>query len=122
MFDYKQDLSDKAIRRFIKKIGTDNVDDLIKLRRADDIAHGWGKDFENQIEEFEKRIHAQIKTSSAFSLSDLAVNGHDVMNVLGLQPSPKVGQILNQLLEDVIENPEHNQRQMLIELLGKTEK
>ena len=117
MFDYKQDLSDKAIRRFIKRTGSGNVDDLIKLRKADDLAHGWGKDFENQIEEFKKRIHAQIKKSSAFTLSDLAVNGHDVMRIMGLQPGPKVGQILNQLLEAVVERPENNQKDRLIEVL-----
>jgi tRNA nucleotidyltransferase (CCA-adding enzyme) len=117
MFDYTQDLSDKAIRRFIKRTGSGNVDDLIKLRKADDLAHGRGKDFESQIEEFKNRVHAQIKKSSAFTLSDLAANGHDVMRIMGLQPGPKVGQILNQLLEAVVERPEINQKERLIEVL-----
>ncbi|HUU40782.1 MAG TPA: CCA tRNA nucleotidyltransferase, partial [Desulfatiglandales bacterium] len=50
MFDYKQELSDKAVRHFIKRIGEDNVDDLIALRKADNLAHGWGRDFEKDIE------------------------------------------------------------------------
>jgi poly(A) polymerase/tRNA nucleotidyltransferase (CCA-adding enzyme) len=117
MFDYKPDLSDEAIRRFIKRTGSGNVDDLIRLRKADDLAHGWGKGFENQIEEFKNRVYAQIQKSSAFTLSDLAVNGHDIMKVMGLQPGPKVGQILNQLLEAVVERPENNQKDRLIEIL-----
>jgi len=117
MFDYKQELSDKAMRRFIKRIGADNVDDLIALRKADDLAHGWGRGFEGRIEEFKNRIHAQIDRSPAFTISGLAINGHDVMNILGLQPGPRVGQILNQVLEGVIEKPEHNQKHKLIKIL-----
>jgi len=117
MFDYKMELSDRAIRRFIKRVGADNVDDLIELRRADDLAHGWGRGFEKDIEGFKNRINAQIKKSYPFSIIDLAVNGHDVMKVKGLKPGPKVGQTLHQLLELVIEKPEHNKKNKLMEIL-----
>ncbi|MBC8461415.1 MAG: HD domain-containing protein [Deltaproteobacteria bacterium] len=118
MFDYKQELSDRAIRRFIKRVGADNISDLIALRKADDLAHGWGKIDENQIEEFKNRINSQIKKSYPFTISDLAVNGNDVMNVLDLQPGPRVGQILNQLLEKVIDKPGCNKKDILIEILN----
>ncbi|HDH88374.1 MAG TPA: HD domain-containing protein, partial [Desulfobacteraceae bacterium] len=117
MFEYKQELSDRAVRRFIKRVGADNVDDLIALRKADNLAHGWGRDFEKDIEKFKNRIDSQIKKSHPFTISDLAVNGHDVMKILGLAPGPKVGQILNQLLEMVIETPECNQRDRLVKIL-----
>ncbi len=120
MFNYKQGLSDKALRRFIKRVGENNVDELIKLRKADDLAHGWETDFENQIDKFKTRINDQIKKSYPFSIPDLAVNGHDVMDALNLQPGPEVGQILNQLLEIVIENPEYNKKDKLIETLKFT--
>jgi len=117
MFDYKKGLSDRAVRRFIKRVGVDNIDGLMRLRRADDLAHGWGRGFEKDIEEFRDRINAQIKKSYPFTISDLAVNGHDVMNTLGLQPGPKVGEILNQLLGIVIDKPRYNQKDKLIEIL-----
>jgi len=47
----------------------------------------------------------------------LAVNGHDVIKIVDLQPGPRIGQILNQLLEVVIEKPERNQKDKLIENL-----
>lgn len=122
MFDYKKELSDRAIRRFIKRVGAEHVDDLIRLRKADDVAHGWGRDHGDRIEEFRKRVHAQMRRSPAFTISDLALNGDDVKAITGLPPGPRVGQILKKLLEAVIENPEHNQRQILIEMLGKIEK
>lgn len=117
MFDFKKELSDRAIRRFIKRVGAEHVDELIRLRKADDVAHGWEQDHGDRIEEFRKRIHVQMSRSPALTISDLALNGHDVMAITGLPPGPRVGQILNKLLEAVIENPEHNQRQMLIEML-----
>jgi len=117
MFDYKKELSDRAIRRFIKRVGADNIDDLIKLREADDLAHGHGRAFEKDLEPFRERIEAERRQSPPLSISDLAVNGHDVMSILGLQSGPKVGKILNQLLEIVIERPEHNQKDKLIEIL-----
>jgi tRNA nucleotidyltransferase (CCA-adding enzyme) len=120
MFDYKQELSDRAVRRFIKRVGVGNIDDLMKLRRADDLAHGWGRGFESQIDGFRDRTNAQIKKSYAFTVFDLAVNGHDVMNIMGLQPGPRVGKILNHLLELVIDKPEYNQKDMLIEILEDT--
>ena len=117
MFDYKQNLSDKAVRRFIKRIGPDNIDDLMAIRKADDYAHGWGAEFEKYIERFKSRIDSQIRESYPFTISGLAVNGHDVMNILGLQPGPQVGEMLNQLLEIVIEKPEYNQKGKLLEIL-----
>jgi len=119
MFDYKQELSDKAVRRFIKRIGADNVDDLIDLRKADDLAHGWGRDFEKDIEKFKNQIDSQIKKSYPFTISDLAVNGHDVVNVAGLHSGPRVGRILNQLLEEVIEKPEYNRKDKLVEIVKR---
>jgi tRNA nucleotidyltransferase (CCA-adding enzyme) len=116
MFDYKQNLSDRAIRRFIKRIGADNTNEIIELRRADDLAHGWGRGFEKDIEIFGERIEAVRKKSPPLSVSELAVNGHDVMDVLGLQPGSRVGEILNQLLEVVIENPDLNQKRKLIQI------
>ena len=117
MFDYKKGLSDRAVRRFIKRVGVDNIDGLMRLRRADDLAHGWGRDFEKDIQEFGNRINAQIKKPYPFTISDLAVSGHDVMNTLGLQPGPRVGEILNQLLGIVIDKPRYNQKDKLIEIL-----
>lgn len=117
MFDYKQELSDRAVRRFIKRVGIDNINGIIKLRKADDLAHGWGKINENQIEEFKNRINYQIRKSYPFTISDLAINGNDVMSRLSLHPGPRVGQVLNQILEKVIEKPEYNQKHKLMEIL-----
>jgi tRNA nucleotidyltransferase (CCA-adding enzyme) len=117
MFGYKRELGEKAMRRFVKRVGVDNVENLIKLRKADDLAHGWGRDFEKDIDAFKERIDALMQKSPPLRLSELAVNGRDVMDVLGLQPGPKVGEILKQLLDTVLEKPEYNQKYKLIQVL-----
>jgi hypothetical protein len=58
-----------------------------------------------------------LKKSPPLSVSDLAVNGRDVMGVLSIQSGPKVGKILKQLLDVVIEKPECNQKNKLIQIL-----
>jgi len=116
MFDYRKELSGRAIRRFIKKVGTEHVDDLIRLRKADDIAHGWGQDHADQIEDFKTRVHAQMRDSPALTVSDLSITGHDVMAITGLPPGPKVGQILSNLLEAVVDHPEYNEKERLLEM------
>lgn len=117
MFDYRKDLSDKAIRRFLKKVGIDNIDRLINLRRADNLAHGWKTVPEKRLNDFKERIDALKKKSPPLTISDLKINGNDVMNELTINPGPDVGRILNRLLEAVIEEPELNEKGRLMEKL-----
>jgi tRNA nucleotidyltransferase (CCA-adding enzyme) len=62
-------------------------------------------------------IRGVMNRKEPFNLKDLAVNGHDVMNKLNIPPSPKVGQILNGLFEQVIEDPTLNNRDKLLGLM-----
>ena len=111
-----------SIRRFIKRTGVGNIGDLMRIRKADDLAHGWGRGFEKDLDGFKGRMDALLQQSPPLSVSELAVNGRDVMDVLGIQSGPRVGQILNQLLDLVIEKPEHNQKHKLIQILENINK
>jgi len=117
MFEYKRELTERALRRLIKRMGTDNTHDLIKLRRADDLAHGWGRGFETDLDAFRARIDSLLSHSPPLNVSDLAVNGDDVMTLLGIRPGPEVGQILDRLVTLVIEKPEFNQKDILLRFL-----
>ncbi len=122
MFEYKRELTERALRRFVKRVGPDNIDDLIKLRRADDLAHGWGRGFESDLHAFEARIDSVLSQSPPLTVSDLAVTGDDVMALLGIRPGPEVGEILDGLVALVIEKPEFNQKDTLLEFLKGTAK
>ena len=84
---------------------------------ADHVASG-GDDVENS---FPRRLEALLDEvlaeESAFTVRDLAIDGHDVMERAGIPPGPLVGDILNALLERVLEDPSLNERATLLQLV-----
>ncbi|HTO90418.1 MAG TPA: HDIG domain-containing protein [Candidatus Sulfotelmatobacter sp.] len=117
MFDYRPQWSDAALRRWLRKIGVDHVADLFDLRIADVIGNGLKTGFPSQLEVMRERIEELMRHDQALHLGDLEVDGRDVMRVLGIGPGPRVGLELEALLEEVLENPERNRRQRLLERL-----
>lgn len=115
MFDYRPEWSDAAVRRFIRSVGVDQIADLFDLRIADNIGNGRKTGFPHYLEELRARVEAIFEAEEALSVRDLAVNGEDVMAVLGTPPGPRIGEILNHLLEEVLEDPSLNRRETLLE-------
>lgn len=114
---YSDDWSDAAVRRFIRRIGRERLDDLYALNRADVL--GKGKDATSDLEALEKlkgRVTAVLAAGDALGVKDLAVNGHDLMRELGMKPSRELGVVLEWLLERVLEDPKRNDRGALLEL------
>lgn len=111
------DVTKKAVRRWVGAYGEEWVRDLVALRRADHVASG-GDDAENS---FPRRLEALLDEvlaeESAFTVRDLAIDGHDVMERAGIPPGPLVGDILNALLERVLEDPSLNERATLLQLV-----
>ena len=108
------DMTDAAIRRLLRRVGVENIDDLVALRKADRRASGTKQaPLSRGARRLLSRIEKVLAEDSAFSLKDLAVDGHDVMRVGGLEPGPRVGRILECLLEMVLEDPSLNQRELL---------
>ncbi len=103
--------TDKAIRRFIKNIGKEYLDDIISLRFADRIGSGAKSD-SWRFDLFRKRLIEVQK--QPFQIKDLKINGYDVMNILNLKPGPKVGQILKKIFDKVVEGKLKNDRNILL--------
>jgi poly(A) polymerase/tRNA nucleotidyltransferase (CCA-adding enzyme) len=117
MFDYHGDWGEAAVRRFIRRIGgLANVADLFALRRAETAAMIKTNDG-SYLTELQQRIDKVIADQNALQVTDLKVDGQDVMAVLQIPPGPKVGQILNDLLEKVLDDPNLNNRDSLLELI-----
>ena len=64
----------------------------------------------------QERIAKVMAEDSAFKITDLAINGNDLINA-GVQKGPKIGEILSDLLEDVMENPENNTKEKLLQIV-----
>ncbi|QIA26203.1 HD domain-containing protein [Thermaerobacter sp. PB12/4term] len=109
-------MTDAAIRRLIQRIGFDYLEDLIILRVADRAASGTKRaPISRGAYRLLTRMEKILEQDAAFSLHDLAVDGHDVMAATGLGPGPAIGWILQQLLEDVLDEPARNRREWLLE-------
>ena len=117
MFDFRRQWSDAALRRWLRRVGIDAVADLFDLRIADVLGNGLKAGFPFYLEEMRERIESLIRASHALTVRDLAVDGEDVMRVLAIPPSRAVGTTLEALLEEVLDRPEQNRRQHLLERL-----
>jgi putative nucleotidyltransferase with HDIG domain len=117
MFDFQESWSDAAVRRFVRRVGVENVADLFDLRMADALGNGTRGPDTRRLETMAKRIEQVLRSSSALTVQQLAVDGDDVMRTLGLPPGPDVGRVLLALLEQVIEQPALNTRAALLERL-----
>jgi len=127
-YKYDRAWTDKAVRRFIRKCGIERVDlddlnrlPLFLLRQADRM----GNELKMHLPitqkqgDFQARIRKVYEKSSAHSLRDLKVNGNDLMEELGLPPSPLIGRINKHLFDMVEGDPELNTREDLVELAQK---
>ncbi len=113
MFHYDSSQTDAAIRRFIVRVGRENIEDLFALRIAD--VYGLaGKAAEpTLLAEFGDRISKVLKEDAAFSLKDLAVDGKDLMEI-GIPHGKVIGIVLNALFETVLDDPSENSRENLL--------
>jgi putative nucleotidyltransferase with HDIG domain len=116
MFTVDEKATDAAIRRFIRRVGVENVKDMIDLRIGDRLGSGTQTAESWRLKLFKKRVEEQL-APAPFSINDLAIDGHDVMRELNLKPGPKVGKILKKLFEEVDEDLSKNSREFLLNRL-----
>jgi len=108
--------TNKAIRRFIRNVGKQYLQDMLDLRTADRLGSG-AKPTSWRFELFRKRLIEVQK--EPFKITDLKVNGHDVMKILNIKPGPKVGQLLKYLFNQVVEKKLKNKREVLTKEIEK---
>jgi tRNA nucleotidyltransferase (CCA-adding enzyme) len=118
MFHYTDEWTDAAVRRFIRKIELSYLEDQYLLRQAD--IEGMSSDPipENYygLRDLKLRVGDILQEGNAFTVRDLAVNGKDIITSTGFPGGPKVGIILDFLLESVLDDPRQNNREKLLEI------
>jgi poly(A) polymerase/tRNA nucleotidyltransferase (CCA-adding enzyme) len=114
------EVGESSVRRLLRKVGKENIEELLQVRMADRIGSGVKKAEPYKLRHL--RYMIEKVSRNPISVKMLKVNGHDVMEILKIKPGPKVGQILYILLEKVIDDPKKNEKNFLkeeIKRLGK---
>ncbi len=116
------EVSESAVRRLLRKVGKENIEELLQVRMADRIGSGVPKAEPYKLRHL--RYLIEKVSQDPISVKMLKVNGYDVMRILKIKPGPKVGEVLDILLGEVLEDPKKNEKEFLekeIERLGKLE-
>ena len=110
MVKYRDNWTDGAVKRFIKRVGKENINELFELQWCDQIA-SEGKSKVEEYDPFIRRI--KELENQPMSVKDLAVSGDDLAQA-GIPKSKVMGEILDELLEMVIDYPTLNEKETLI--------
>ena len=113
-FSVDERQTDSALRRFIRRVGKDNLDDMLALRIGDRLG-GGAQETSWRLELYKKRLIEVQK--QPFTVADLKINGHDVMKEYNCKPGPIIGKVLNQLFTEVEANTLTNDREALLHRL-----
>jgi tRNA nucleotidyltransferase/poly(A) polymerase len=112
MFSVNENQTDAAVRRYIRKIGVDNVKDMMDLRVADRLGGGTQTAESWRLKLFKEKVEKQLQPAP-FSINDMAVDGNDAMRILKVKPGPIIGKILNEIFAEVDEDLSKNTKEYL---------
>jgi tRNA nucleotidyltransferase (CCA-adding enzyme) len=116
------EVSESSVRRLVRQVGPENMEELLQVRMADRIGSGVPKAEPYKLRHL--RYVIEKVSRDPISVKMLKVSGKEVMKILKIQPGPKVGQILDILLSYVLSEPKKNNKEFLgkeIKKLGKLE-
>ncbi|MDZ7611188.1 MAG: HD domain-containing protein [Candidatus Moranbacteria bacterium] len=121
MFYYNVDeVGESGVRRVVQKVGLENINDLIDVRIADRLGSGVPKAVPYKLRHFKYMV--ERVSQDPVSVKQLEIDGNDLIQELEINPGPKIGAILELLLAEVIDNPQLNNREYLLEEAGKLSK
>ena len=102
-----------GVRRLIRRVGREEIKDLIKLRICDRIGTGRPKEEPYRLRKFQSMIKEALR--DPITVKMLKINGNDLIKKLDLTPSHTIGQILHALMNDVLEDPTKNNHTYLMD-------
>lgn len=105
-----------AVRRTIRNVGTDHIKDLLNLRICDRIGTGRPKEQPFRLRKYMSMVDEAMR--DPISVAMLKINGVGLID-MGERPGPRIGWILHALLEEVLENPDKNTDEYLVERAEK---
>lgn len=121
LFYYNVDeVTESSVRRLVRQVGPENMEELLQVRMADRIGSGVPKAEPYKLRHLKYVI--ERVSHDPISVKMLKITGHDVIKKLNLQPGPKIGHVLDILLGYVLNDPKNNKKEFLekeMKKLGK---
>ncbi len=113
LFYYNVDeVTETSVRRLIKRVGLENMADLMAVRIGDRLGSGVPKAKPYKLRHLEYMIDKVSK--DPVSVKMLAIKGTDLIEELGIPAGPQIGAILDVLLAETIEDPLLNTKESLL--------
>ncbi len=121
MFYYNVDeVGEAGVRRVVRKVGVNNIKDLIDVRIGDRLGSGVPKAVPYKLRHFQYMVEKVSK--DPISVKQLKINGDILIRELKIKPGPQIGAILEVLLAKAIENPKINEKKKLLNLARSLKK
>ncbi len=114
------EVTESSVRRLLRKVGKENVDDLLRVRMADRIGSGVPKAEPYRLRHL--RYIIDRVSQDPITSSMLEIDGSDAMKIMEISPGPLVGSVLNILLKMVIDDPNKNKKEILEKEILKLKK
>ena len=112
MFVYGVDeVTETGVRRLLRRVGPENMPDLINLRVSDRLGSGCPKGMPYKLRHLQYVIEKVSK--DPISARMLKLDGNNLIEILKIEPSPKLGLLIEALLAETLENPKLNTKEKL---------
>ena len=118
-FTVEDHQTDSAIRRFIRNVGIEYVQDMLDLRTGDRLG-GGATETSWRLDLFKKRLVEVQK--QPFSVADLKVDGYDVMKIYDTTPGKLIGTVLEMIFDDVVAGKLPNEKEVLLKRIADLKK
>jgi len=115
--DDRPEVTPRNVRRAMSRIGVENMEDLFAVKRADTLGQSLYQRQEKlaYVDSYERLYFQVLAESQCVQKKDLAINGRDLIDA-GMKPGKELGEVLDTLFERVLDEPELNTRESLLEL------
>lgn len=118
--DDNPELTEKSVRRAVSRIGAEQYPSLFAVKRADILGQSDYRREEKlrYVDDYERLYREITEKQQCLTIGNLAVDGKDLIGI-GMRPGKEIGEMLKQLLETVLEEPEKNTKEQLMAVCDK---
>ena len=115
--DDRPELNERSIRRAINRVGLEQFPNLFAVKRADILGQSMYHRAEKlaYVDSYEALYNEIIEKAQCVQKKDLAISGKDLI-AMGMKPGPEMGQVIEELFQNVLDNPQINNRDTLLSM------